>query len=58
LENSPEKRLESELQPVAALASKAATASLATDFPTFCALLTRMDSTYTHATIVGVIKAR
>jgi hypothetical protein len=41
-EKSPENRVASELHPVAALASSAATANLITDFPNFGELFIRM----------------
>jgi hypothetical protein len=57
LENRPEKREASELHPVAALASRAATANLAIDVPIFGELLRPMTRPTNDATIVGVIKA-
>jgi hypothetical protein len=39
LENRPEKRVASELQPVAALARRIAAATLVRDFPTFGELI-------------------
>jgi hypothetical protein len=44
--NRPEKRVASELQPVAALANKAAAANFTTDVPNLDELLKRIDSTY------------